>query len=157
MLVLTFATRVSPQRDLDISPSLLAACDTLRMNQSRREMEKVACKIGKGGSYKVGPYNRYKWSYNPYKWPYEWVTAVIITLLIGVIAPLRTGWGPPTTWRMSSKLAFFSRSSKCVLIMFYYVLLRTFAHSIANCIDPQSWGDEEIKTLFKLHIPETKP
>lgn len=22
--------------------------------------------------YKVGPYDRYKWSYNPSKWPSEW-------------------------------------------------------------------------------------
>ena len=36
----------------------------------------------------------YKWGYNPYKWPYKWVTEVI-TLLIGVITPFRTGRGPP--------------------------------------------------------------
>ena len=29
-------------------------------------------------SFKVGPYDRCKWSYNPYKlkWPYKWVTGL---------------------------------------------------------------------------------
>ena len=27
--------------------------------------------------YKVGPYDRSKWSYNHYKWPYKWVTWAI--------------------------------------------------------------------------------
>ena len=42
--------------------------------------------------YKVGPYDRYKWSYNPYKWPYNWVTGVI-TPISGVITLLITGRG----------------------------------------------------------------
>ena len=36
---------------------------------------------------KVGPYDRYKWSYNLHKWPYKWVT--------GVITPFITDRGPP--------------------------------------------------------------
>ena len=47
-----------------------------------------------GRVYKVGPYDRYKWSYNPCKWPYKWVTGVI-TLLKEVITPFITGRGPP--------------------------------------------------------------
>ena len=35
-----------------------------------------SCKKPFGG-YKVGPYDRYKWSYNLYEWPYKWVTGVI--------------------------------------------------------------------------------
>ena len=37
----------------------------------------------------------YEWSSNPYKWPYKWVTGVITPLLLGVIIPFITGWGPP--------------------------------------------------------------
>ena len=37
----------------------------------------------KGYPYKMGPYDRYKWSYNPYKWPYTWVTGTYF----GVISP----------------------------------------------------------------------
>ena len=32
----------------------------------------------------------------------------------------------------------------------------TFAHSIANGINPPSWGLEESETQFKLHVPETE-
>ena len=27
--------------------------------------------------FKMGPYNRYKWSYNSYKWPQKWIAWVI--------------------------------------------------------------------------------
>ena len=47
--------------------------------------------------YKVGPYDRYKWSYNSYKCPYKWVT--------GVITPINgyttAGGGPLTVYIQS--------------------------------------------------------
>ena len=51
--------------------------------------------LGKNHPTRWAP-TSYKWSYNPYKWPYKWIT-LVITLLIGVITPFITGWGPPCT------------------------------------------------------------
>ena len=52
-------------------------------------------KIFETTTYKVGSYDRYKWSYGaPINGLIQWVTGVI-TLLAGVITPFITGRGPP--------------------------------------------------------------
>ena len=39
-------------------------------------LESPLCQV----SYKVGPYDRYKWNYKHCKWPCNWVTGVISSL-----------------------------------------------------------------------------
>ena len=58
----------------------ICQCDARKM-QALGFSEKIC---GLAFPYKVGPYDRYKWSYSPYKCPYKWVTGVT-TPINGVI------------------------------------------------------------------------
>ena len=49
----------------------------------RKQKSRILCHSPTWKLYKVGPYDRYKWSYNPYKWPYKWVTGVITSISPG--------------------------------------------------------------------------